>query len=54
MNIAPISFNTVNDLPLKAQQDLEMQGISSSMREINDAHEQRKEELDQINQQSYS
>ena len=54
MNISPVNYATVNQFPLQAQQALEMKQISTTMSEINDSHEQRKEETDEINQQTYS
>jgi hypothetical protein len=51
MNINPV---TVNDYPIQVQQALEMKSISTSMSQINDAHEERKKEIDEINQQSLS
>jgi hypothetical protein len=54
MNINPTSYSTVNDYPLQVQQAMEMKGISTTMSQINEAHEERKKEIDEINQQSYS
>ncbi len=55
MNISPINYYaTVNDFPIKVQQALEMKQISTSISEMNDAHEKRKEETDAINEQTFS
>jgi hypothetical protein len=54
MNIGGISHNTVNQFPSKVQHDLEMKQISSSISEMNDAHQKRKEETDEINKQTFS
>ncbi len=54
MNISGVSYTTVNEFPIQIQQALEMKQISTSMGEMNDAHERRKEETDEINAQTYS
>jgi len=55
MQISPTTpYYSVNDLPLQVQEALEMKGISSSMSEIQNSHEQRQEETDEINQQTWS
>ena len=54
MNINPVSYSTVNDYPLQVQQAMEMKGVQSTMSQINEAHEERKKEIDEINQQTYS
>ena len=53
MSINP-TYNTVNDYALQVQKALEMQGVSTSMSEINKAHEERKKETDEINEQTFS
>jgi hypothetical protein len=47
-------YYSVNDFPQQVQEALEMKGISTSMSEIQNSHEQRQEETDEINQQTYS
>ena len=55
MKISPIyHYPTINDFPIKVQHALEMKQISTSMSEMNDAHEKRKEETDAINEQTFS
>ena len=55
MNISPVHhYATVNEFPIKVQEAMEMKQISTSMSEMNDAHEQRKQETDEINKQTYS
>ena len=54
MNISGINYATVNEFPVHVQQALEMKQISTSMNEMNDAHEKRKEETDAINAQTFS
>jgi hypothetical protein len=54
MNIPPVNYVTVNEYPIKVQHALEMKQISTSMSEMNDAHEKRKEETDEINRQIFS
>jgi hypothetical protein len=55
MKISPTyHYPTINEFPIKVQQALEMKQISTSMSEMNDAHEKRKEETDAINEQTFS
>ncbi len=54
MNISPVTYGTVNQFPSDVQKALEMKQISTSMSEMNDAHEKRKEETDAINEQTFS
>ena len=54
MNISPVSYTTVNEFPIKVQQALEMKQISTAISEINDSHDQRKEETKEINEQTFS
>lgn len=49
-----IYYASVNDFPQQVQEALEMKGISTSMSEIQNSHEQRQEETDEINQQTYN
>lgn len=54
MNINSVSYPTINDFPSAAQKALEMKGIETSMSQINEAHEERKKETDEINKQIFS
>lgn len=54
MNIPPISYATVTEFPKEAQQALITKQISTSMSQMNHAHEKRKEETDAINEQTFS
>jgi hypothetical protein len=58
MSINPISppafFNTVNDLPLVAQNEINTQGNSMAIQQMNTAHEHRKEENEEIQEQANS
>jgi hypothetical protein len=54
MNISGINYATVNEFPIQAQQALEMKQVSTSMSEMNDAHENRKKETDEINARTFS
>jgi hypothetical protein len=54
MNIPPVSYATINEFPIKVQEALEMKQISTSISEMNESHEKRKEETDEINKQTFS
>jgi hypothetical protein len=54
MNISPVNYTTVNEFPIQVQQALEMKQISTSMSEMNESHQKRKEETDAINEQALS
>jgi hypothetical protein len=54
MQISPVNYPTVNEFPHKVQEALIMKQISTSISEMNDSHEKRKEETDAINEQTFS
>lgn len=54
MNIPPVGFHTVNDYPLQFQKELEMKGVTTAINQINESHEERKKEIDEITRQIFS
>ncbi|HEY5236463.1 MAG TPA: hypothetical protein VIJ14_09820 [Rhabdochlamydiaceae bacterium] len=54
MNISPVNYSTISDYPIQIQHTQEMNQISTSIGQMNDAHEQRKKETDEINNQTYA
>jgi hypothetical protein len=54
MNISNVQYTTIADYPIQIQHTQEMNQISAAMGQMNDAHEQRKKETDEINQQTYA
>lgn len=54
MNISGVAYPTVNSYSIQDQQTIEMQLSSSLTSEREEAHEERKEEIDAINAQSLS
>ena len=51
--VSSVTFSSVYEFPQKAQEALEMKGVSTAMSEINKSHEERKKETDEINRQVY-
>ncbi len=51
--ISPV-YSSVNQFPQAIQNAIEMKQISTTMSEINDSHEHRKEETDEINREVYN
>ena len=52
--VNPISYPTVNDFPQAVQEALEIKGISTTMSEIQNSHEQREQQTDEIYEQIWS
>ena len=48
MNVNSVSYPTVNDFPLDVQKAAEMKSIETTISQMNEAHEERKKETDEI------
>ena len=52
--VSPITYSSVNEFPQAIQNEAIRQGISITIDEMNAAHEQRKEELKEIDSSVYN
>ena len=52
--VSPVTYGSVYEFPRQIQESLEMQGVSSTMADINASHEQSKEAIQEIDSSVYN